>query len=269
MKCYRGLALIVGLVTVDWTSVVAQDVVPSWYPAHVGDTWVYQHESRDGTRPWTSPGGIADPQIERWKTEETILGLVPILQGTFLTKRTRVLDHEISAGCNPCNDDGWKRDILAESHYLIHQDCLYALDGSLLALDVKGHALRALDQDNHLRPEFDQELASGDFPPEFCFPLELGKRWGKLPEETWEVTGVNSVEPMAPDGGRTFHLVSYPGSGEVADVWFTPGVGIVQEASIHHGTYEETDAVLLRTIIGQKARDYRVTPAGSVPEKPI
>jgi hypothetical protein len=45
----------------------AQNTIADWFPVHIGDRWTYEHETRDG-----GIGAIAHPEINRWKTEETM-----------------------------------------------------------------------------------------------------------------------------------------------------------------------------------------------------
>ncbi|HEV3062866.1 MAG TPA: hypothetical protein VGY48_31765, partial [Vicinamibacterales bacterium] len=94
-----------------------EDVVSTWYPIQPGDTWFYQKESEEGG----NTGGMAHPMIERWKTEETIASVTTISEGTFVTKRTNVLDHVTLNGWLKANNR--TKHELPESHILIRQNC--------------------------------------------------------------------------------------------------------------------------------------------------
>src|SRR5580700_5990353 len=80
---------------------LAQDELPSWVPVHPGDTWIYQNESRGGSR---------------WRTEETIVNLHGVSEGTIVVRRIRVLSGKASVAAPK------------ERAWLIHGDCLYDLD---------------------------------------------------------------------------------------------------------------------------------------------
>src|SRR5579871_923682 len=74
-------------------------VVRAWFPIEVGNRWVYQHESLDA-----GPHGMADPKIERWKTEETIDSVSEVPEGTLVRERVRGYDHEMLSGWLKEND---------------------------------------------------------------------------------------------------------------------------------------------------------------------
>ena len=243
----------------------AQNVVSSWYPIQPGDTWVYQKEFRTGV-------SISHPIVERWTTEETIVSAatIPEIAGILVTKRTKVLRHAVSPGFIAA-DDSTKRE-LSESHVLIHQNCLYVLDG----IDEQGaafvhvespEALTALDQNNHLRPQYRDDLLRGNVPADFCFPLVVGMTWGRIPDNEdwiWAVKGLNA-DPFGEKSGTTFHLWTHVASGEDIDRWFELGVGVLQEIDYHHaGTHDEGRRTLLKTVIGGKPHRYQLTPARMV-----
>jgi hypothetical protein len=247
---------------------LAQDLARSWYPIQPGDTWVYQKESLDGY--------MAHPSIESWTTEESIVGTIalPDLPGTLVTRRTKVLAHTVPPDFIPQNDS--TRRELAESHILIYRNAVYVLDGA----DAEGSAcdpnifvspcLRPLDPANHLRREYVNDLHDGKIPPDFRFPMRVGEKWGKVPitspagEWVWYVAGL-SADPFGPPRTRTYHLTSHLGSGTMVDLWFTEGVGVVQEVMEHHGTYDERRRKLLRSTIGGTTRTYQLTPARTMP----
>jgi hypothetical protein len=45
------------------------------------------------------------------------------------------------------------------------------------------------------------------------------------------------------------------------DRWFAQGVGVLQQITEHHGTYEESRLQLLQTTIHGQNRTYQLTPA--------
>ena len=148
----------------------------TWYPLNPGDTWVYQKESLDGD--------MVHPVIERWTTEETIVSAVkvPELAGPCSRKRPRysaISSRRITCG----RMIGAKRE-LPESHLLIRRNCVYLLDGldaqgSGCDFNVESTCLKPLDQDNHVRPEYRDDLLRGKIPADFCFPMQSGKYLGQ------------------------------------------------------------------------------------------
>lgn len=234
------------------------NVVSAWYTFQPGDTWVYQKESDDGG----NTGGMAHPLIERWKTQETIASVRTIPEGTFVTKRTKVLDQVMLNGWLAANDQTLKE--LPESHIVIRQNCVYVLDG----IDAE-ESRDALDAPTHLRPEYHNDLLQGSIPPDVCFPIDNGTTWGRVPstspaeEWVWRVKGLNA-DPFGDRGGRTFHFTAHVGSGTEMDRWFEAGVGVLQEITEHHGHYDEDRRQLLRTVIDGKSRSYDLKPARTV-----
>lgn len=209
---------------------VSQNAVADWFPVQVGDKWIYLHETRDDTGE-----GPAHPEIHLWKTEETVVRLSTIPEGTLVELQVRLIE-----GTAP----QWGR---ADSNpaYLVRGDCLY----TSVDWDHRTHQLTA---------EYREDLLDGHTAPDFCFPLVLRKTWGaphwadwRPPAEAqdWKVVAVKLHDPSALDKQRTFHITSvssYLGSGMTADIWFEKDVGIVREELIHHGTVGEERTRLLR-----------------------
>jgi hypothetical protein len=201
----------------------AQEPVADWFPVHVGDKWIYDHETRDDTG-----HGIAHLEIHRWKTEETILGLWTIPEGTLVGRRVRVVEGSPRVG------------------YRMHQDRAYLIRGDCIYLSYFNW-----EPLNHqLTPEFRGDLFAGHIAADFCFPLAAAKTWGapNWGGQDWQVAETNVRNPSAPDKQDTFHITSvssYPGSGVTVDIWFKKGVGIVREEEIHHGTIGEIRTQLL------------------------
>ena len=71
---------ICGLIRAFAGAAAPTSVVRAWFPIDVGDRCVYQHEQFDAGR-----HEMADPKIERWKTEEILsdaafaLDAIPLL----------------------------------------------------------------------------------------------------------------------------------------------------------------------------------------------
>lgn len=230
--------------------IFAQDVVSAWLPTHIGDTWTYQREERDGS----NGGGMVHPEIGRWREEETIKGSIAMPEGTLIRKQIHTIDpvpvevRRHMPGIRDTRDD----------YELIRDGCVYS-------------ATDQIDQQRgQLRAEYRAALLSGSVPSEFCFPIKEGSTWGKVPstsqaqEFVWRVVGVNA-DPFGVIAGTTFHLSTHAGSGEQVDRWFEPGIGILQEISEHHGTYEESRRQLLTAEIDGQPRNFQLKPARTIP----
>lgn len=246
---------------------VSRDAATSWYPLEPGTTRVYQKEALEGD--------MDHPSRERWNTEETIVGsaAVPEIGATLVTKRTRVLDDTLTAGYLAANDQA-KRE-LPESHLLIYRNCVYILDGpdaegSACDLNVGSKCLKPLSADNRLQPEYRGDLVHGKIPADFCFPMAVGRTWGKVPqtspamEYVWRVDRLNA-DPFGPPDARTYHLSQHLGAGDFEDRWLTEGVGLVQEVEEHHGTYDERRRQLVRATIHGRSLSFQLTPARTAP----
>ena len=233
----------------------AQDVVPAWYSLQPGNSWVYAKEFLYGR--------MDRPSVERWTTEETVVSVTPApaFNATLVTKRVKVLDHSVPPDFIAANDS--TRRELPESHLLISGDCVYVIDGA----DAAG---AGFDRDPLHSAAFRADFRTGQVPPDFCFPMASGAEWGRVAntspaeEYVWRVDRLNG-DPFGPPEERTFHLSAHIGSGEAMDRWFTDGIGLVQENSEHHGTYEERRVRLLRSTIGSRMRTWDLPPARTVP----
>jgi hypothetical protein len=221
-----------------------QGIVSAWFPSQVGDTWTYQHEER-----YENGHGMASPEIGRWREEQTIIRSSKIDEGTLLAKRVRPIDPvpESVLGHIPGINQ------IREEYVLINGSCVYGGDWEPIAAD------------NQLRPQFRDDLRRGAIPPEFCFPLKKGMTWGNVPgippvDDFWTVLGVNA-DPYGLADATTFHFSAREGSGTMVDRWFTQGIGLLQQISEHHGTYEESRLQLLSTVLSGQTRTYRLTPA--------
>jgi hypothetical protein len=60
-------------------------------------------------------------------------------------------------------------------------------------------------------------------------------------------------------------MTTRAGSGMSVNREFTKGLGLVQENTEHHGTYEEERRRLLSATIGGKTQTYDLTPARAIP----
>jgi hypothetical protein len=224
-------ALCLALVHISSGAVCAQNAVENWFPIHVGDQWIYEHETRDDTGE-----GRAHLEIHRWKTEETIIGSWIIPEGTLVGRQVRVVEGSPHEGYRVRSDPA----------YLIRGDCLYSDE---VDWEPSVHLLTL---------EFRERLLAGHVAPDFCFPLAVGKTWGAphwgnwrpLAEaKDWQVAGTKTRDPLAPDKNKTFHVTSvssYLGSGMTADIWFAKSLGIVRKEEIHHGTVGEDRTRLIR-----------------------
>ncbi len=130
-----------------------QSAVVSWFPIHVGDRWIYEHETRDD-----NGGGTAHLEIHRWRTEETTVGSWPSPEGMLVARRVRVIE-----GSPPPD---WI-DPERERAYLIRGHCLY------------GSEVEWGSRDHHISTAFREDLLAGHVAADFCFPLVVGKTWGR------------------------------------------------------------------------------------------
>ncbi len=211
------------LALVSAATAFAQNVVANWFPAHIGDRWIYRHETRD-----ENGEGREHLDIHHWTTEETITGSWTMPEGTLAGRQVRVVEG------SPRPDYRVKPD----PAFLIRGDCLYSDEVSW-------------DPQNHrLNPDFLKRLTAGYFAPDFCFPLAVGKTWG-APHwgERAPVEAKDWLVQSGPTEQKTFHITSissYLGSGMTAEIWFEKGVGILREEEIHHGTIGEERTRLIR-----------------------
>jgi hypothetical protein len=129
-------------------------------------------------------------------------------------------------------EPGYNRGLLASGErepYLVHGNCIYRIG-------------RGWDEHRHeLRPEYQKYLTNAALSPDFCFPLQIGSKWGNN-DIPWRVAparqGVDSFLPRRYSGA--IHFVSdHFGSGGLKDVWFQKGVGVVGEHYLHNGTFDE------------------------------
>jgi hypothetical protein len=225
MAGMRHASLCLALVFISSGPAFAQNAVADWFPLQIGARWIYQHETRD-----ENGRGRAHLEIHLWTTEETVVGLWPVPEGTVIERRVRVLDG------SPRSDYR----VAPNPAYLIRADCLYSDE---VSWDPLTH---------QLTPGFLKGLRDGYVSPDFCFPFVIHKTWGaphglpdwgvNRPEEAkdWQVAGMRQ---------KAFHITSassYLGSGMTADIWFKKSVGIIREEDIHHGTIGEERTRLLR-----------------------
>lgn len=207
-----------------------QNVVSDWLPLRTGDTWVYQHDTRDQI-------GANEFEKHSWKTEETVAGSWNTPEGVLVGMRVRVIGTPRS-----------NHQLTADPAYFIRGACVYGYWGEA-AWNPVTHRPGA---------DFLKGLTGGWDAPDFCFPLTVGKTWGAphgLPD--WHVSRPELAKDwkVADVVGSTFHITNisgYPGSGMTVGIWFEKGVGIVREEDIHHGTIGEERTRLLRFESGQR-----------------
>jgi hypothetical protein len=246
------------------TNANPNDTALPWYPLRPGNSWTYNKESLEGD--------MDHPDFERWTTEQTVVSAKPdpSLGGILVTLKTRVIRDSMSPGLLPANNLARREP--AESHLLIHQGCIYRLDGWNAPCAQTGptECVTAFDSQGGLRPAYRAALLQGRVPPELCFPLSKGETWGKVPstspagEDIWRVVGVDS-DPFGAPTVQTFRLSSYGGGGISVDAWFGKGIGILQEVTEHHGTYDEDRQELIASNVGGATRTYQLKPARILP----
>jgi hypothetical protein len=214
----------------------AQEDPFAWFPLQVGTRWVYEHEAKSGDR--------NHPDVDRWTTEETITGWVTIPEGLVVLREAKQLGNANEktttvpvTGPNGklryVQQPGYNRGLWPSGErepYLVHGNCIY---------DVIGGGWDGQRQE--LRPEYRKYLSDAEISPDFCFPLQVGRRWGNN-DIPWRVEsareGVGSF--LAPEYSGAIHIFSdHFGSGGLEDVWFQKGVGVVGEHYLHNGTYDE------------------------------
>jgi len=202
------------------SQLLGQEQVASWLPLDVGNRWTYEHEVLSGT--------AAGPEIVRWTTDETIVGLVHAVEGTVVRRRIVFNGHP---------DTSWLAGY-GESSYLIRANCIYLVPES----DWDSGA-------QQLRPKFRDRLLNGQESPMLCFPLTIDKEWGSPDLGTgWHVVGFGRGDKFAPPSVKeqAFHIVSnYFTSGDTMHIWFQRGIGITGEWAWHNGTYFELRVRLL------------------------
>ena len=119
--------------------------------------------------------------------------------------------------------------------YLVRNNCVYVI----------GEGWD--EQNQRLRPSYQEYLAKNALSADFCFPLQMGVQWGNG-DVSWRVEpargAMASFLPSKYTG--TIHIFSsHFGSGGSEDVWFQKGIGVVGEHYIHTGTYDEYSKKLL------------------------
>jgi len=181
----------------------AQQDPLAWFPLKVGNRWVYEHESKSGNR--------NQPQVDRFTTEEIITGTMPVPEGLVVLRDVRQQGNTAKpqAGYLIARD---------RQPYLVHGNCIYVIGGAW--------------------DEFRKYLSEGAGAPDFCFPLQIGRRWGNG-DISWQVAPAGA-------GVHSLHVFTdHFGSGGRKDVWFRKGVGVVAEHYVHSGTYDEYTKTLL------------------------
>ncbi len=201
----------------------------AWFPLQMGGRWVYQHEWKSGDR--------TRPDVDRWTTEETITGWVTIPQGLVVLREVKQQGNAAAQAVKNRLREAQQLSITRPGYlvardrapYLVHGNCIY-----VIAEGWDG-------QGRQLRPSYREYLAKGAVSPDFCFPLQMGRKWGNS-DMPWQVElareGAGSFLSTQP--AEAIHIFSsHFGSGGWEDVWFQKGVGVVGEHYIHNGTYAE------------------------------
>jgi hypothetical protein len=180
--------------------VFAQGVVSDWLPMDVGNQWIYEHESRSSPR--------SNPYVTRWQTVETITGTLTVPEGMVVLRHVEV---------NGNSPGGWLQSVYGESNYLIRNDCLYFLNPQ--TWDQQGQALR---------PEYWAQILAGNADPEFCFPLAVGKAFGKDELPGWvpsRVVGMGRSGRFTPDSvsAKAFDVLVHLVYADETHLWFEKG----------------------------------------------
>jgi hypothetical protein len=210
----------------------AQDNPLSWFPLQVGSQWLYENE-------WKS-GDPDRPSVERWTTEESITGWVTIPEGLVVLREvrrhsktpgepTRVLGSDGQAHQVQFNSDG--ADVVARQKepFLVRGSCVYVINNGFD------------NQSRKLSPTYQKSVREQALSPDFCFPLEMERRWGNT-DIPWRVEPARSDARSSLAAGypNATHIVSdHFGSGGRKDVWFQKGIGVVGERYYHNGSYDE------------------------------
>ncbi len=208
----RRTLIYLSLCLVSFGQTQAPGVVANWFPTHPGDRWIYDHDDRN-----ENGSGRAHPVIERWRTEQTIIGSWSIPEGTLIETHVQ-----------PVGDLPAAIHVQPNPAYLIQNNCLYE---SEVNWNPTTH---------QLTDAFRQGLLAGEYSPDFCFPLSAGKTWGHQGTKDWRAT------PIKPGVFLIKSISYYPGSGQTEDIVFEKGVGILSEHGVHHGTYGEQRTQLVK-----------------------
>jgi len=215
----------------------AQEDPLAWFPLQVGSRWVYEHEWKSGDR--------NRPDVDRWTTEEAVTGWVTISEGIVVLREVK-RQNSTGSTRRVIAPNGQVRDAQeGDTHgaltardrepYLVRGNCIYAIGGGWDG------------QRQQLRPEYRKYLSEAAVSPDFCFPLQMGRKWGNN-DIPWRVeparNGAGAFLP-AEYAGAIHIFSSHFGSGGWEDVWFQKGVGIVGEHYVHNGTYDEYTRKLL------------------------
>jgi hypothetical protein len=216
----------------------AQDDPLAWFPLQVGSHWVYEHEAKSGDR--------NRPDVDRWRTEQTITGWVTIPEGLVVLREVKQLDKSPQRTERVIKPDGQIGFVQEPEYnrnnstgrdrepYLVRGNCLYVIDGG--GWDT---------QTQQLRPQYRKYLIDGRISPDLCFPLRTGQEWGNPHGYTvWRVEPArDNVGSLLPSeyAGAIYIFSDNIGGGPAAsgDVWFQKGVGVVAEHYSHNGTYDD------------------------------
>jgi hypothetical protein len=214
----------------------AQEDPLAWFPLQLGSRWVYEHEWKSGDR--------TRPDVDRWTTEETITGWVTIPQGLVVLREVKqqgnATEQTVKNRVIPRNSQ--LREVQQQSithpGYLVARDREpYLVNGNCIYVIADGWD----GQGQQLRPSYREYLANGAVSPDFCFPLQMGRKWGNN-DMPWRVESAREgvVSFLPTEYAEAIHIFSsHFGSGGWEDVWFQKGVGVVGEHYIHNGTYDE------------------------------
>src|SRR5215469_12705977 len=214
----------------------AQEDPLKWFPLRVGTRWTYEHEWKSGNR--------NRPDVDRWRSDETVTGWVMIPEGLVVLREVKEVGNSTGQTVRPkvLAPNGQLREVelprIAHPGYVVTRDREpYLVHGNCVYVVGEGWDR----QNRHLRPSYQEYLAKVALSADFCFPLQMGRQWGNN-DVPWSVeaapAGVASFLP-AQYAGAIHIFSSHFGSGGWQDVWFQKGIGVVGEHYIHNGTYDE------------------------------
>jgi len=214
----------------------AQENPFAWFPLQLGSRWTYEHEWKSGDR--------NRPEADRWTSEEAITAWVTIPEGVVVLREVKEqggsTGRTVHTKVIAPNGQLREVDLPRTGHpgYLVTRDREpYLVHGNCVFLIGEGWD----GQKQRLLPSYQEYLAKDGLSADFCFPLQMGSKWGNE-DVPWRVEPARAAVAsfLSPEyAGATHIFSSHFGSGGSEDVWFQKGIGIVGERYLHNGTYDE------------------------------
>jgi hypothetical protein len=199
----------------------AVDVL-EWFPLQQGNRWTYSNYSKSGDP--------SKPTVHTWTTIETVVEHRQIPEGVVVLMGIEQRGE---------SDGGWiaQRN---QTNYLIRSDCVYAIR--------EGWDVVKLD----LTDDYRKQLNAGAAAPDFCFPLEAGRRWGNAQDCGWLVEGIVPASRQTSGALTGAYRLKCGWNQGPLYVWFKRGTGITAESFSHSGTYGEYGRLLVRFAPAEK-----------------